>query len=186
MTYHDPGALKHPTCLVGGAPFRRPSSAKAASSAGSRSGLSDSHWVRAALTPDGSRAFQIDGKQKSAAQVKVGARSRDEGGLWLCGGCTRGAPTCCPTPASLLSNHMHTQQQNQVMESRINNVGSHILSSCYHHETLPPQEFLRAHGLHLDQPTAVIRQAAVTHLADCNDPAAVGKYSAKGLGQGSR
>lgn len=35
-------------------------------------GATPTHKIRAALTPDGSRAFQIDGKNKSAAQIKVG------------------------------------------------------------------------------------------------------------------
>lgn len=31
-----------------------------------------SHWVRAVLQPEGSRAFQVDGKARTAQQVKVG------------------------------------------------------------------------------------------------------------------
>jgi len=45
-----------------------------------QSGHDIKHKVRAALTPEGNRAFTIDGKSKSGAQIKVQAFVNS---LWL-------------------------------------------------------------------------------------------------------
>jgi hypothetical protein len=77
--------------------------------AGAHSGPSSlalpSHWVRAALTPDGTRVFQLDGKNRTAQQVKVS----EKGGSWshklVYVQATHGEAVpiwlpCCPCPAT--------------------------------------------------------------------------------------
>lgn len=72
-----------------------------------------SHTLRAFIAPDGSRCYQLDGKNKTAMQCR---------------------------------------------------------------------EFLSAYSLYLDQPSAVIRQATVTQLADTNSEDAIGAVLANASG----